>query len=167
MQPRALALRCLGRVVLLAVGAAGAACAPHGPGAAGRTPAIARPLAAHPIDKLRARPAPLAAPETYAWGDRLRLRLDLERHLRDLQRQVAVLRNGLRTGSGPAPRESLAAIRAREDELTASLLQLEAATAASWPRVRKEALEAVGRFGRAVERARLSASPGVTPVITM
>lgn len=127
----------------------------------------ARPLAVHPVDKLRARPAPLDAPESYLWSDRLRFRSDLQRHVADLHRQSHVLRNGLRSGAGTVPREALMAIRYAEQEVVVALTRMRAATAQSWPRVRLEVLTAVVRLGRAVERARLAGSLGVKPAITI
>ncbi len=127
----------------------------------------ARPLAVHPVDKLRARPAPLDAPESYLWSDRPRFRSDLERHIADLHRQSIVLRNGLRNGAGLVPRETLMAIRDAEQDVVVALTRMRAATAQSWPRVRIDVLDAVVRLGRAVERARLAASPGAKPAITI
>ncbi|MGH7519146.1 MAG: hypothetical protein ACREOC_17060 [Gemmatimonadales bacterium] len=126
-----------------------------------------RPLAIHPVDKLRARPAPLDAPESYLWSDRPRFRSDLERHVADLYRQAIVLRNGLRSGAGPVPREALIAMRDAEADVVVELARLGAATAQSWPSVRLDVLDAVVRLGRAVERARRAASPGSKPAITI
>ncbi len=127
----------------------------------------ARPLALHPVDKLRARPAPLDAPESYPWRDRPRFRADLERHVADLHRQAVVLRNGLRNGAGPVPRETLRTIRDAESDVMVEVARLGAATAQSWPSVRIDVLDAVLRLGRAVERARRAGSPGTKPPVTI
>jgi hypothetical protein len=127
---------------------------------------VARPLAVLPVERLRARPAPLDAPESYLWTDRLRFRSDLERHVADLYRQAVVLRHGLRSGAGAAPRETLIAIREAEEDLIVELARLSAATAASWPRVRLDVLEATVVLARAIDLARRAASPG-SPAITM
>jgi hypothetical protein len=116
---------------------------------------------------LRARPAPLDAPESYLWSDRPRFQLDLEHHVADLYRQAIVLRNGLPNGVGPVPRETLIAIRDAEEGVVVELTRLGAATAQSWPSVRLDVLEAVLRLGRAVERGRRAASPGTKPAITI
>jgi hypothetical protein len=120
----------------------------------------ARPLAVHPVDRLREPPAPLATPESYPWSDRPRLTTDLERHVADLHRQAIVLRHGLRNGAGPAPREMLAAIRDAEGRVVVELARMNVATENSWPGVRRDLLAAVMHLGRTVERARRAASPG-------
>jgi hypothetical protein len=126
----------------------------------------ARPLAVLPVDRLRARPAPLDTPESYLWSDRPRFRADLERHVADLHRQATVLRNGLRSGAGAAPRETLIVIRDAEQDLVVQLARMGAATAQSWPSVRIDVLEAAVRLARAVEYARRAASPA-NPAITI
>jgi hypothetical protein len=126
----------------------------------------ARPLAVLPVDQLRARPAPLDAPESYLWSDRPRFRADLERHVADLHRQATVLRHGLRSGAGAAPRETLIAIGSAEQDLIVELARMGAATAQSWPSVRIDVLTAVFGLGRAIERARRAASPA-KPAITI
>jgi hypothetical protein len=125
-----------------------------------------RPLAVLPVERLRARPAPLDAPESYLWSDRTRFRADLERHVADLHRQATVLRHGLRSGAGAAPRELLSAIREAEQDLVVQLARMGAATAQSWPGVRIDVLQATIQFGRAIERARRAASPA-NPAITI
>jgi hypothetical protein len=126
----------------------------------------ARPLAVLPVDRLRARPAPMDPPESYRWSDRSRFRADLERHVAALHRQAIVLRHGLRSGAGPSPRESLVAIRDAEQGLIVELARMNAATARSWPSVRIDVLDAVLHLGRTIERARRSASPA-KPAITI
>jgi hypothetical protein len=124
------------------------------------------PLAAHPVERLRERPAPLDSPESYRWTDRPRFRADLERHVADLYGQAIVLRNGLRNGAGPAPRETLIAIRAAEADVVAELGRVNAATAQNWSAIRIDVLAAVMRLGRAIERARRAASPA-RPSVTI
>ncbi|HET8622988.1 MAG TPA: hypothetical protein VFM14_05460 [Gemmatimonadales bacterium] len=140
-------------------------CSPGRP-AANRTQLI-RPLATHPVDRLLAAPAPLDAPESYLWSDRQRFQFDLQHHIADLHRQAGVLRTGLSTAAGPAPQESLRAIRQAETHLLVELSRLSAATPQSWDRVRLDVLEAVVDLGRAIERARLAASPSRAAAITM
>jgi hypothetical protein len=126
-----------------------------------------RPLAVHPVERLRAPPAPLDAPESYFWDDRRRFQTDLEHHIADLHRQARVLRNGLATAAGPAPQETLRAIRNAEDRLIIELVRLNVATLSSWPGVRLGVLDAVVGLGRAIERARRAASPGTASAITI
>lgn len=146
-----------GAVVLVAV----AGCTPqHGP--AGRH--ATRPLAVHPVDRLLARPAPLDVPESYGWTDRARLQADLQHHLADLCRQSAVLRTGLKSAAGPAPQETLLAIRRAEDEVVVQLARMGAATAQSWPGVRLDLLDAVRDLGRVIERARHAAWRGAATI---
>ncbi len=133
---------------------------------AGREPG-ARPLAVHPVDKLRAPPVPIGAPESYLWSDRQRFRADLEDHVAALHRQAIVLRHGLRSGAGAVPRETLTAIRDAQQAVVRELIRMDAATAASWPNVRLDVIDAVIRLGRAVDRAHRAALPGVTPAITI
>ena len=162
MAPRARRGICLGVAATALAIAAAASRVPDGTRAE-RHPA-ARPLAVLPVDRLRARPAPLDAPESYLWSDRPRFRSDVERHVADLHRQATVLRNGLRSGAGAAPRESLIAIRDAEHDLVVELVRMQAATARSWPSVRLDVLDAVVRLGRAVERARWAASSSSTAI---
>jgi hypothetical protein len=126
-----------------------------------------RPLAVHPVERLRAPPAPLDAPESYLWDDRRRFQTDLEHHIADLDRQALVLRTGLATAAGPAPQETLRAIRNAEDRVIIELIRLAAATPSSWPGVRLDVLDAVTGLGRAIERARRAASPGTASTITI
>ena len=126
-----------------------------------------RPLAVHPVDRLRAPPTPLDAPESYLWDDRRRFQTDLEHHIADLHRQAGVLRNGLASAGGPAPQETLRAIQNAEDRVIIELIRLDAATASSCPGVRLDVLDAVVGLGRAIERARLAASPGTASALTI
>jgi hypothetical protein len=160
--PEAAARRHLGlaAAVALACGIA-AACASEDRETARHPIApIARAMTALPGDELKASPTPLEAPDEYGWADRSRYRRDLARHLSDLDRQIEVLRSGLRNGTGPVPREMLQEIAISRRELFDALARLDSATQADWALRRSVVYRAVERLDRAVLRARRAGATG-------
>lgn len=138
-------------------------------GGADRRPAppLLRPLSSLPADELRLPASPLEAPEEYAWSDRSRFTRDLGRHVRDVDRRIALLRGGLRSASGIVPRDVLLELGEARAALVGALARLGSATPESWARVRAEAYAAVERLDRVVLRARRAASSGQLPAAAL
>jgi hypothetical protein len=121
---------------------------------------VSRGAMLHPSEELWAAPSPMRPAVEYGWTDRSRFERDLGRHLEDLDRQIAVLRDGLRTGAGPIPREPLARVDNARARLIAALGELASATPADWNRIRGDVDRAVAALDAAVLRARRSGTSG-------
>ncbi|HET7600816.1 MAG TPA: hypothetical protein VFK09_11015 [Gemmatimonadales bacterium] len=145
--------------LVLAVAAAGCGAAggdePHGAAAA-----VTRSATLHPTDELWAIPSPMRPASEYRWADRARFERDLTRHLDDLDRQIDVLRSGLRTGAGPIPSEALARIHGARRRVIVALSELTTAKPAGWERIRLDVARAVAALDSAVLRARRAGTSG-------
>lgn len=119
--------------------------------------------AVRPGEELGATPRPLRSPAEYGWSERIRFEADVGRHLQDLDRQIRVLRTGLRNGSGPIPSEYLADIRSARQDVTRVLPRLAQPSAVEWESVRLQVHHAITALDQAVSRARRAASPAHRP----
>jgi hypothetical protein len=115
-------------------------------------------------EELWASPAPLRAPAEDSWSERGRLDDDVRRHLANLDRQISVLRAGLRNGAGPIPSEYLTDIRLARRGVEQSLARLAAPTPVDWDGIRMQVHQAFAGLDRAVVRARRAASPARRPI---
>ncbi len=124
-----------------------------------RVASVSRIGALRAGDDVWTSPAPLGAPGDYNWADRARFERDVHRHLYDLERQIRVLKTGLRTGAGPIPSEYLADIRTARQGVAEALARLAEPNAAEWDLIRLQVHHAIDALDRAVVRARHSGSP--------
>lgn len=114
-------------------------------------------------EELGATPTPLRSPAEYGWSERIRFEADVGRHLQDLDRQIRVLRTGLRNGSGPIPSEYLADIRSARQDVARVLPRLAQPSAVEWESIRLQVHHAIAALDQAVSRARRAASPAHRP----
>lgn len=112
-----------------------------------------------PGEELGSTPTPLRSPADYGWAERVRFEADVGRHLQDLDRQIRVLRTGLRNGSGPIPSEYLADIRTARQDVARVLPRLAQPNAVEWESIRQQVHQAITALDQAVSRARHAASP--------
>jgi hypothetical protein len=110
-----------------------------------------------PGEELWVSPAPLLPADDYGWANRKRFEDDLKRHLTDVDRQIRVLRTGLRNGAGPIPLEYLVDIRAARQRLATSLAALATdPRPEEWDAIRRDVLKTVAALDLAVGRAKRS-----------
>jgi hypothetical protein len=114
-------------------------------------------------EELGSTPSPLRSPAEYGWAERVRFESDVGRHLQDLDRQIRILRTGLRNGSGPIPSEYLADIRSARQDVARVLPRLAQPSAVEWESIRLQVHQAIAALDQAVSRARRAASPAHRP----